>query len=59
MRILVISAVVLLGTMEQRPKVVRHCFDVCGVAQHAEDTPGLIRQTLADNTKCTGGVCAT
>ena len=34
---------VLLGTMEQRPKVVRHCFCMCGVAQHAKDTPGLSR----------------
>ena len=31
---------VLFGTMEQRPKVVRHCFYMCGVAQHADDTPG-------------------
>ena len=36
---------VLLGTMEQRPKVVRYIvFYMCGVAQHAEDTPGPRRQ---------------
>ena len=37
--------------MEQRPKVVRHCFNMCCVGQHAEDTPRWNRQgtTPADD----------
>ena len=36
---------VLLGSMEQSPRVCqRHCFHMCGVAQHAEDTLGQIRR---------------
>ena len=30
----------LLGTMVQMPKGVRDIFNMCGPAQHAEDTPG-------------------
>ena len=33
-----------LGTMKQRPKVVRDIVLMCGVAQHADDTPGWRRQ---------------
>ena len=44
-RILVSRFRVLLGTMHQRPKVVRDIgFYMCGVAQHAKDTPGQRRQ---------------
>ena len=62
--ILVSQISVLLGTMEQRPRVVRYCVYVCGVAQHAEDTPGRGRQGTnprkwcSGPTKWTGGVCA-
>ena len=34
----------LLDTMEQSPKVIRHYVYMCGVTQHAEDTPGRGRQ---------------
>ena len=45
---------VLLGTMEQRPRVVRHCFDMCGVAQHAEDTLRRSRQDTNPSKWCSG-----
>ena len=35
---------VLLGTMEQRARVVRDIVFTCVVAQHAEDPPGRARQ---------------
>ena len=42
--ILVSRSWILLGTVEQRPKVVKDIvFYICGVAQHAEDTPGTDR----------------
>ena len=38
---------VVLGSMEQRPRVVREfVFYMCGAAQHAEDTPGQSRQGI-------------
>ena len=42
----------------------RHWFYMCGVAQHAEDTPGWCRQVTNPSKGCngpmkrTGGVCA-
>ena len=36
---------VLPGTMEQKTQgCQRHCFNMCGVAQHAGDTSGQSRQ---------------
>ena len=35
---------VLLGTMEERPQVVRGILLTCGITKDAEDTPGRSRQ---------------
>ena len=35
----------LLTTMEQRPKVVRHCVNMCDTTQHVEKPLGGSRQT--------------